>query len=68
VDFGSIERVPAMMIDLMDWELGSLCLLCGDQDGHRPATLRDSHVGPVCDDCMVECLRADRVLRSGGAA
>lgn len=63
-----------MMIDLYDWQIGALCLLCGDQDGHRLATVRDRDVGPVCDDCMVACLRAERFLRDqaaltdGGAA
>lgn len=59
-----------MMIDLYDWQLGALCLLCGDQGEHKKASLRDSAVGPVCDDCMVECLRADRAMRDSmkGAA
>lgn len=58
-----------MMIDLFDWQVGSLCVLCGDSGVHKPATLRDSDVGPVCDDCMIECIRAERALRdSAGRA
>lgn len=59
-----------MMIDLHDWQVGSLCSLCGDHGEHKTASLSDSAVGPVCDDCMVECLRAERVMRDSmkGAA
>lgn len=48
-----------MMLDLYDWEVGAACGLCAAND----ADLRDRDLGPVCSDCMVVCLQAERVLR-----
>ena len=48
-----------MMLDLYDWEVGVACSLCVS----KPAEIRDGDVGPVCSDCMVELLRAERFLR-----
>ena len=48
-----------MMIDLLDWEVGCACSLCASSE----ADLRDRDYGPVCSDCMVDLLRAERFLR-----
>ena len=58
-----------MMLDLYDWQVGIACCLCVSS----PAEIRDRDAGPVCSDCMVELLRAERALRDsasqeGGAA
>jgi hypothetical protein len=47
-----------MMLDLYDWEVGASCSLCSNR-----AEIREGDVGPVCSDCMVELLRAERFLR-----
>ncbi|MFZ4597799.1 MAG: hypothetical protein ACOYNN_04065 [Terrimicrobiaceae bacterium] len=55
------------LLDLHDWEVGCLCGLCGDQGKHIEADLKDVHIGPVCSECMIDLLRAERVLRDSFA-
>lgn len=52
-----------MMLDLYDWEVGAACSLCSAND----ADVRDRDLGPVCSECMVACLRAERALRDSVA-
>ena len=54
-----------MMLDLYDWEIGVACSLCSICTPSKPAVaeLRDAQVGPVCAECMIDLLRAERVAR-----
>jgi hypothetical protein len=49
-------------LDLYDYEVGSLCMLCGKVE----AVTRDDDAGPVCSECMIDLLRAERGLPADG--
>lgn len=50
-------------LDLHDWQVGSLCSLCGTTSEQPVAEFRDPDAGPVCSECLIDLLRAGRVLR-----
>jgi hypothetical protein len=52
-----------MIIDLLDYQVGSLCDVCGSEGRHELASMRSMDGVPVCDSCAVVLLQVERVLR-----
>lgn len=51
------------LIDLPECQQGTLCNICGEDEGHTLADLHDRDLGPLCHECFCHSLRATVLLR-----
>lgn len=51
------------LIDLPECQQGTLCNICGEDEGRTLADLHDRDLGPLCHECFCHSLRATVLLR-----
>jgi hypothetical protein len=52
-----------VIIDLLDYQVGSVCEMCSGDGSHALAEMRTMDGVPVCEDCAVAALEVERALR-----